>query len=261
MSFCIFNSVYMPRPACCGGFFGFAPMPVMPQVSIFGGLFTPGFNFFGVMPFIARPVVPNFFNNSTQFAVPQPNFNTTRVDLSKIPATVPSVKSSNPFSFLDVKTNKVVEADNKKSTRKSAAKVDTDKNEALPSLQKAGYNKRKGKKLANEIAAVSSQGGFDNYCAKHVKQAIEDAGLGSYESGHAYQMSSILADNKNFKEISTKGLDLDKLPAGCVLVYDKGVAGYNSQYGHTEITLGNGTAGSGGITNNIRDGARVFIPV
>ena len=56
-------------------------------------------------------------------------------------------------------------------------------------------------------------------------------------------------------------MDLSSLPAGCVLVYDRGVAGYSSKYGHTEITLGDGTAGSGGITHNIRQGARVFVPV
>ena len=55
---------------------------------------------------------------------------------------------------------------------------------------------------------------------------------------------------------------MDKdLPAGCVLVYEKGVAGYSSQYGHIEITDGNGNAYSDGKTRNIRPGAKVYIPV
>ena len=121
------------------------------------------------------------------------------------------------------------------------------------------YNAKKAEKLADAISKIRT--GFDGKCAAHVKEAIADAGLGEYESGHAYQLADILSDNKNFKEISTDGVDLAELQAGCVLVYDKGVAGYDSQYGHTEITLGDGTASSGGITSNIRDGARVFIPV
>ena len=134
-------------------------------------------------------------------------------------------------------------------------------NTNLPRFDKSSYNKKKAQKLANEIKKISSEGGFDNLCAKHVKDSIQNAGLGNYEKGHAYQMNNILKNNKNFREISTKGLDLSKLPAGCILVYDRGVSNYSSEYGHTEITLGNGTAASGGITHNIRAGARVYIPV
>lgn len=159
--------------------------------------------------------------------------------------------SSGLFKFLRV-TKKTV-------TPSTERRFNTNTN--LPSLQDAGYNKDKAQILANEIAKYSSENGFDGYCARHVKQAIKDANLGSYKTGHAYQMPQILANNKNFKEISTKGINLSSLPAGCILVYDRGVSNYSSAYGHTEITLGNGTAGSGGITHNIRPGARVFVPV
>ena len=72
---------------------------------------------------------------------------------------------------------------------------------------------------------------------------------------------NVLSLNKNFKEISANGLDLKSLPAGCILVYGRGQAGYSSKYGHVEITTGTGQAVSDGITNNIRPGARVFVPV
>ena len=74
-------------------------------------------------------------------------------------------------------------------------------------------------------------------------------------------MADAYKSTGNFKEISAQGVDLKKLPAGCILCYDKGVAGYNSKYGHTEITLGNGKSVSDGITRNIRPGARILIPV
>ena len=87
--------------------------------------------------------------------------------------------------------------------------------------------------------------------------------MGSYEQGHGYQVAGILKNNKNFKEINVAPNDLNKLPAGCVIVYNKGAAGYSSQYGHVEITLGNGNAASDFVNHNIRpsEDVTVFIPV
>lgn len=132
---------------------------------------------------------------------------------------------------------------------------------ALPALETVNYNEDKAEKLTRAIASISRENGFRNRCAASVKRAIEAAGLGKYQSGHGYQLADILSRNTNFREIFASGLDLSKLPAGCILVYDRGVAGYSSRYGHTEITLGNGSAASDGITHNIKQGARVFVPV
>ena len=131
---------------------------------------------------------------------------------------------------------------------------------ALSRLEDVGYSAEKGTRLARE--AKNGAVGFTGFCAKYTKKAIDRAGLGKYKAGHAYQCDTILDNNPNFKQISTEGLNLDKdLPAGCVLVYEKGVAGYSSQYGHVEITDGNGNAYSDGKTRNIRPGAKVYIPV
>ena len=133
------------------------------------------------------------------------------------------------------------------------------KNLPSGSLTALGYNAQKGQKLAN--IAIKNTVGFTGYCATYAKRDIGQAGLGKYESGHAFQCDDILRRNPNFKEISSAGLDLKKLPAGCVLVYERGVSGYSSSYGHIEITDGQGGARSDGKTNNIRPGAKVFIPV
>lgn len=236
-----------------------------PQFQPLFGAYTP-MNFsipnFTTMPSLFGFGVPryNVFNNNifgftppTNFSyMPQLDFNQTYmkpIDLTSglfnySPQFTAPAKGF--FDFLNI-------------TRSSSRNFNTNTN--LPSLRDAGYNPTKAKRLAQEIAGISTENGFDNYCAKHVKESIAAAGLGAYKNGHAYQMPQILADNKNFKEISAKGLNLSNLPAGCILVYDRGVSGYSSEYGHTEITLGNGTAGSGGITHNIRSGARVFVPV
>ena len=122
-----------------------------------------------------------------------------------------------------------------------------------------GYNKQAGERLAN--IALSNSKGWSGYCAKSVKTAIQNANLGTYQYGHAYQMTDILRNNRNFKEISTENIDVSKLPAGCILVYNKGVQGYSSKYGHTEITTGDGRAVSDGITQHLhKKPSAIFIP-
>lgn len=122
------------------------------------------------------------------------------------------------------------------------------------------YNANAGKKLA-QIALYGSTG-TRGKCAKYVKNAIVRSGLGEYEWGHAYQMTSILRNNPNFKEISPRSVNLKDLPAGCVLVYNKGVGGYSKDYGHTEITTGNGSAVSDHVTKKLKQTpSAIFMPV
>lgn len=126
-------------------------------------------------------------------------------------------------------------------------------------LKEAGYNAEKGALLAKNVA--NNAVGFTNHCAKHVRVGLDKSGLGNGERGDGYEYADILTRNNNFKEVSTDNLKLSSLPAGCILVYDRGVAGYSSSFGHVEVTLGNGQAVSDGVTNKIRNGARVFVPV
>ena len=74
-------------------------------------------------------------------------------------------------------------------------------------------------------------------------------------------MSNILANNPNFKKLSSNNVNVKELPAGCVLVYDKGAQGYSKEYGHVEITTGDGRGVSDGITQNLRKPSAIFIPV
>lgn len=125
------------------------------------------------------------------------------------------------------------------------------------------YNKEKGAKLA--AATINGlQNSQKGYCARAVKTGIANAGLGAYQSGDADDMPAILKNNTaNFKEVSIAAKDIKKLPAGCILCYAPGDAGYNPRYGHTETTDGNGNAVSFYVNNNIKesDNVRVFVPV
>lgn len=202
------------------------------------------------------------FNTNTQynFQLPKSNISPTNSDFTPTLNYYNFSAGNNVFTLFNNKfANQNKQTTTNTNNNSTTKTIDTNTNKASTSLEQVGYDANKGEKLA--YTASKNAVGFTKHCATYVKNAIQNSGLGAYEYGDAYECANILERNKNFKEISTNGLDLSTLPAGCVLVYDKGVAGYSSKYGHTEITLGNGQAVSDGVTNNIRQGARVFVPV
>lgn len=123
-----------------------------------------------------------------------------------------------------------------------------------------GYNASKGQKLSNE-AKKGSPGKFLRKCATYVKKAIERAGLGAYKLGNGCDMENAYADNKNFKKISGKGINPKNVPAGVIAVFEAGKSGYHSEYGHTEISNGDGTYTSDGTTRNPREASWYLVPV
>lgn len=193
------------------------------------------FSSFFTTPILFPPIVP---------AIPMFNFKFTQ--------------PQNMFSFFNAKKTPAKTFSFTSNSAKSISSIQTT---SLSEVAKI-YNAKKGIKLANEAidGLKHSQKG---YCARAVKTAIQDAGLGSYESGHAYQCPDILRRNPNFKEVKVKGSDLEKLPAGCILAYNKGDAGYNPDYGHIEIKGQGNQAIHFTVNNHIQksDNVRVFVPV
>lgn len=121
------------------------------------------------------------------------------------------------------------------------------------------YNAQAGKRLASY--ALSHAKGYSGNCARYVKTAIANTGLGAYRSGHGYQMASILRNNSNFKEISPNSVNVKDLPAGCVIVFNRNSQGYDKNYGHVEITTGDGRGVSDGITTKLKKPDAIFVPV
>lgn len=136
----------------------------------------------------------------------------------------------------------------------------------IPALKNIGYNESLGKRLAeNALSAVQPHS--TRWCAKYVKNAIAKTGLGEHTDGNAFECASKLANNSHFKEVNVSGNNLKALPAGCVIVYNKNAAlygggNYDPDYGHIEISLGNGQAASD-FKGRIKasDDVRVFVPV
>lgn len=134
------------------------------------------------------------------------------------------------------------------------------------------YSKEKGEKLAKDMRKHAV--GFTGYCSRHVSNGLQRTGLGNERRASAHQMDTALDGNKNFKRIQVNSLaELKALPAGCIVVYEANASWnngfrtghYNAQHGHIEVTLGDGTAASDGITRNLRyadpSQMSVFIPV
>ena len=129
------------------------------------------------------------------------------------------------------------------------------------SLQDVNFNQDKAKEMAQN-ARVHAKSKSSGNCALYVSNAIEESGI-PVTRGHAFQMENNLRNNENFKEISISKDEFAKLPAGCILVYPKGVAGYSSDFGHIEITLGNGETASDFLNKNPKysENMKVFVPV
>ncbi len=153
-----------------------------------------------------------------------------------------------------VKNNSSVETLKKEET--------TSKDTSRIKINGIEYNSQKGQALAERILAGLPEYRDYPLCARYVKEAIRDVGLGPYINGNGEYCKYILRANPNFKETKVKGDYLKNLPAGCIIVYDKYDSGYGKD-GHVEITLGDGRACSDVITEKIEpsDKAYVFIPV
>ena len=126
------------------------------------------------------------------------------------------------------------------------------------------YSSSKGQALANDV--YSHRAGFTGHCAAYVKKGLRRTGLVNLGScnGEGVDDAMRASGTSNFIEVKiTSREQLRSLPSGCVVVYEKGAAGYNARYGHVEVTMGNGTAVSDGVTHNMRysENMSVFVPV
>jgi hypothetical protein len=121
------------------------------------------------------------------------------------------------------------------------------------SIQGTGW----GAKLAKDAAANAN--GPGGYCFKWVSNALRRHGVNT-SGASAYMAADQLAKNPKFREVKVNPQDLKKLPAGAVVVWNKGKG---HPHGHISIALGNGKEASDKIRNQITNygtGVRVFLP-
>ena len=226
-----------------------------------------------------------YFNNNFNFSHNTQQFKSdNRLNYSSVfnypstPISISDFYSTNTTSI----NNAPISTSFNKTTSSISATTKRDNQTPKTSTKTTGllgeYNANKGNKLANiamhnagyiidsSTKKITSRtkdpDKFTSYCTRYVKAAIRDAGLGEYYNANsAYQMTSYLRKNDNFKEISSS-TPLKDIPAGCILVYDRGVGGYSSEDGHIEIKTNDGRAVSDGITDNLyKRPSHIFMPV
>ena len=203
---------------------------------------------FPAMPSFSFPSV--FTYNFTPTIIPQPNlpFNINYDNLSL---------GGNNFNTVNLPY-----MDNFDTFTIGQSKSFTNNNKRLKTYDqlKSLYNAENGKKLA-DYAKQHATGTTGN-CSKFVSNALEGTGLmGNMTRGHAYKQQGKLRKNPNFKEVSVEGTDWNKLPAGCILCYNKGSQNYSAEHGHIQITTGDGKAVSDFEATEIKKPDAIFMPV
>ncbi len=149
-----------------------------------------------------------------------------------------------------------------RSSNRSFTTVKPKSGKTYASVSEAGYNSNLGAKIAADAKSHACRRS-QHKCAHYVGNVFDRLGISWTREGSAADLPRQIVKNKNFREVSINSVDLRNLPAGCVIVYPRRAAGYSSEHGHVEISLGNGTAASDFVNSNIKyaSNARVFVPV
>lgn len=219
----------------------------------------PMMNFFN--PF----VMSNFFTPFANFAPQQsifPYYSNRNYDNYYNETQAVSIFAHN--------TNRTSRISRPQKTSSSSTAVKTTTSKSI-SKQEKPYSKINGEKLAKKIVEnlPTDRDPENPLCAKYVKEAVEDCGLGEYVKGNGAYCKYIFRANQNFKEI--KSDNFSKLPAGSVVVYNandkvtfkNGATGTIGKDGHVLIALGDGRGCSDILEDEIAysKNAYTFIPV
>lgn len=121
-----------------------------------------------------------------------------------------------------------------------------------------------GTPKSRELAAAAlrestdgdSQGGW---CSRDVGEALRAVGLG-VARGDAWTKAAVLANDPRFRELKVAPNEIDRLPPGAIIVWDKGPG---LPYGHISIALGDGREASDLLKKqmHLKTSYRVFMPI
>ena len=114
-----------------------------------------------------------------------------------------------------------------------------------------------GQKIAE--AGQRNCNGSGGWCFKHVSAALRECGIET-SGASAYMAADQLAQSDKLREVQVNPQDLPKLPAGAVVVWDRG---NGHEHGHISISDGKGGEYSDVYrqqTTNYGTQCRVFLP-
>ncbi|MCE7871297.1 CHAP domain-containing protein, partial [bacterium CPR1] len=121
-----------------------------------------------------------------------------------------------------------------------------------------------GTEMSRRLAAAALRESTDGdsnggWCARDVGEALRAVGLG-VARGDAWTKAAVLAGDPRFRELKVAPNEIDKLPPGAIIVWDKGPG---LPYGHISIALGDGREASDLLKKqmHLKTSYRVFLPI
>ncbi len=117
-----------------------------------------------------------------------------------------------------------------------------------------------GREIARAALRESTDGDSNGgLCARDVRTALAAVGI-NIARGDAWTKAEVLAKDHRFREIKVSKAELDKLPPGAIVVWDKGAG---MPYGHVSIALGDGREASDRLRqqSHYNTSFRVFMPI
>lgn len=116
-----------------------------------------------------------------------------------------------------------------------------------------------GKKLAAQAEKTANQINTPGLCLKGVNDAMQAMGLPVHREAAAWMAVDDFQKNPKFKEVKVSKEQLKSLPAGAVVIWDKGSG---LPYGHISVALGDGREASSKVRNQLllNTNFHVFLP-
>ena len=116
-----------------------------------------------------------------------------------------------------------------------------------------------GKKLASQAEKTANQINTPGLCLKGVNDAMQAMGLPVHREAAAWMAVDDFQKNPKFKEVKVSKDQLKSLPAGAVVIWDKGSG---LPYGHISVALGDGREASSKVRNQLllNTNFHVFLP-
>lgn len=116
-----------------------------------------------------------------------------------------------------------------------------------------------GKKFAAQAEKTARRINTPGLCLKGVNDTMEAMGMPVQREASAYMALDNFQNNKRFQEIKVSKDQLKSLPAGAVVIWDKGPG---LPHGHISVSLGDGREASSTVRNqlNLKTNFHVFVP-
>lgn len=116
-----------------------------------------------------------------------------------------------------------------------------------------------GKKFAAQAEKTARRINTPGLCLKGVNDTMEAMGMPVQREASAYMALDNFRNNKRFQEVKVSKEQLKSLPAGAVVIWDKGSG---LPHGHISVALGNGREASSTVRDQLRlnTNFHVFVP-